>query len=77
MEKPNPANGWEKNLSKLSGWACVAFAARCAQRVLPLYSSYETNFPSDYSRNRIQQIQNGIAIILEAAETAGASTSLK
>jgi hypothetical protein len=77
VENPKRSDGWEKNLKLLSGWACVAFAARCAQRVLPLYADYEKTFNPRYSNTRIQQIQNAIAITLEAAETGGASTSLK
>jgi hypothetical protein len=72
MEKPNPADGWEKNLRRLSGWACVAFAARCAQRVLPLLSSSDKGSASwNLSPNRAQQVQYIISLVLSAAETGG------
>jgi hypothetical protein len=66
MERPNRTDTWEKNLKKISPWGCVAFAARCAQRVLPL-CNYQIGEEKISTRN----LQNVIAIALEAAETGG------
>lgn len=65
MEKPKRTDTWEQNLKKLSAWGCVAFAARCAQRVLPLCDQ------QNFGRILISDLKNTAAIALEAAQTGG------
>ena len=54
----------KEELKKLPRWACVAFAARCARRVQPLFNDW------DREEKHIADIEAAISAAEEAAATA-------
>lgn len=47
-DPPNTSLPTEEEIAQLPRWARVAFAARCARRVLPLYAHYWPSAPTEH-----------------------------
>src|SRR5262249_18494856 len=65
-DPPNNTLPSEDEIAKLPRWAQVAFAARCARRVLPLLQRFWSEIPADDFRTVAGSVKN--------AETVAATT---